>query len=58
MRVDVKCSCGATLTVGFEASRPYRPSEEHRVAEKLLEQFRRDHKTCREPKPDTEGAVT
>lgn len=58
MRVDAECSCGAKLTVGFEASKPFRLSDEHATADKLLEQFRRDHKVCRLSKAATEGAVT
>ena len=46
MRVDVKCSCGAEITVAYEAARNSYRSEES-GAQKLLEQFRRDHKQCR-----------
>jgi hypothetical protein len=47
MRVDVECCCGARIGVGYEASSPYRSRPEQEAAERLLEQFRRDHKTCR-----------
>ena len=54
MRVDLECGCGAKLTVAYDVGRPYStPSTEAVAAGKLLEQFRRDHKTCRISKAAT-----
>lgn len=49
MRVDLECSCGAKLGIGYEVPKWSSPSSAPEVqkAEKLIEQFRRDHKECR-----------
>lgn len=49
MRVETECSCGAKLSVEFE-KKSYGLPTEAQVADKLLAEFRRDHKACRAPK--------
>lgn len=47
MKVESECSCGAKLAVEFNFAPRYPPSAEENQAQKLIEQFRRDHKVCR-----------
>lgn len=69
MRVRTECSCGANLAVSYteteRRSTAYAPDKAEARAEKLLGEFRRDHKNCRAANTiktmrarPAEGAVT